>query len=150
VELAATRINRGIWYLVCTLPDILIDQLRVVEVKEGKAFPSTNFTKAWRAACVKAGFGKWRDEADHAKGYEGLIVHDLRRSAIKLLIDSGVRETVVMKISGHKTASVFRRYNIVTTDDILGAMQRVQGKKSEPASVTTSGIVEFAEKNSDT
>jgi hypothetical protein len=56
--------------------------------------------------------------------YEGLIVHDLRRTAIRNLVHSGNPEKLVMKISGHKTRSVFDRYHIVTSDDISAAMQR--------------------------
>lgn len=47
--------------------------------------------------------------------YTGRIFHDLRRSAVRDLIRSGVSQNVAMSISGHKTASMFARYNI--TDD---------------------------------
>ena len=43
------------------------------------------------------------------------------------LVRSGVSQQVAQSISGHKTASVFARYNIVSTDDCREAMQRVAG-----------------------
>jgi hypothetical protein len=55
--------------------------------------------------------------------YTGLIIHDLRRSAIKNLMKAGVNEKVAMKISGHNR---FDRYHIVDTEAVVDAMRRVQ------------------------
>ena len=54
------------------------------------------------------------------------MVHDLRRSAVRNLMNAGVQQAVAMKISGHRDASVFQRYNIVDVEQTTDAMQRVQ------------------------
>jgi hypothetical protein len=48
----------------------------------------------------------------------------LRRSAARNLLAAGVPETVIMKICGWKTRSVFIRYAIADTTDLTAAMQR--------------------------
>ena len=55
----------------------------------------------------------------------GRIVHDLRRSGIRNIVRAGVSETVAMKVSGHHTASRFRRYNITSDEDLRAVAQRM-------------------------
>jgi integrase len=74
--------------------------------------PIKSFRKAWKIATKKAGL-------------EGFLFHDLRRSAARNLVRAGVPRSIAMKITGHKTESVFERYNITDSRDIQTAGQAV-------------------------
>lgn len=125
---------------IIPLPDDLVKMLKQIDKKEGMVFDTTNLRKEWQKACVAAGLGTLIDvEGKSDPRYTGLIIHDLRRSAIKNLMKAGVNEKVAMKISGHKTRDVFDRYHIVDTEDVVEAMRRVQGTVQARKSIVSNG-----------
>jgi len=72
----------------------------------------------------------WENTVEALGGpYENLLVHDLRRSAVRNFTRSGVPEKIAMRISGHKSRSVFDRYNIVVETDLTNAMKSLQAKQ---------------------
>lgn len=110
--------------------------------RDGK--PIAEFRKSWQTACLLAGVGQWlckrcltpvaterrcaKCKAKLNRGqlkYDGRIFHDLRRSAARNLIRSGVSRSVAMKITGHLTEAMFERYNITDEADLREAMQKV-------------------------
>jgi len=112
------------------LPAVLVDILSHVERKTGRVFDDSNLRTEWARACSAVGLGARKKQKSKSGfiwyAYSGLIVHDLRRSAIRNLVRAGVPEKTAMAISGHKTRSVFDRYTIVSTEDLTSAMHRVE------------------------
>lgn len=69
-------------------------------------------------------YDAWRDACERA-GVPSLLFHDLRRSAVRNMERGGVPRKVAMAISGHKTESIYRRYDIVADRDLTDAAARM-------------------------
>ena len=96
--------------------------------------------KAWYDLCVRCGLGKLIPvEGKHKfHRYVGLNLHDFRRSAVRNLVRAGVSERVAMEISGHKTRSVFDRYDIVDERDLTRASQLLEAAAESDTKTDTS------------
>ena len=75
--------------------------------------PLVDFRGAWDSAVKRSGIGN-------------LKFHDLRRSGVRNLSRSGVPETVIMRITGHRTRAMFDRYNITSEADLADAASRIE------------------------
>jgi integrase len=92
--------------------------------REGK--PIWSYRTAWEGAVERAAHA----ERDGLRvlvrpQLAGRIVHDLRRTAVRNLERAGVPRSVAMKLTGHKTESVYRRYAIVAEADLREGVEKL-------------------------
>ena len=79
--------------------------------------PIKSFGKAFSTACREAGCPR-------------RFLHDFRRTAVRNLELAGVPRSVAMKLTGHKTESVYRRYAIADQRDLRVAVERLDALAS--------------------
>jgi len=88
--------------------------------------PIRDFRRTWRSACSRAahrGSGPVRQLVRPA--LLDRIVHDLRRTAVRNLVRAGVPEKTAMLLTGHKTRTVFDRYDIVNEADLRAGLAKL-------------------------
>ena len=89
--------------------------------------PIKSFRRGFKAACKQAPLGQMvKNEKTGQMKYDGILPHDMRRSAIRNFRKAGVSESDGMKISGHKTNSVYKRYDIIDEEDQRRTIENVQ------------------------
>lgn len=86
--------------------------------------PIKSFRSAWETACKAA-------------GCPGRIPHDFRPTAVRNLVRAGVPEKTAMQLTGHKTRSVFDRYDIISDRDLAEAVARLSAASRAKAAATS-------------
>jgi len=129
----------------------------------------TDYRKCWHSACVTNGLGAYfcrdcRDESgeylsqlDAEKTcprcgkkygktaepkYVGRLFHDFRRSAAHEMWKAGSSVEDCMKVTGHKTASMFKRYaDLFSTDEERARQLEVQNRRREWKKAQAANVV---------
>jgi integrase len=89
-------------------------------------FPLGNYRRLWYRACVKVGAGRWEETPKGRKRYVGILLRHCRHTAVRNMSDAGLEEKRIMEISGHRTRSMFDRYNIGREEDVTRARDAVE------------------------
>lgn len=116
-----------------------VTQLADYIFHRGDGLPILEFRKSWQTAAISADLGAMICPKCEAQGpkkycrkcrvdtnYVGSHFHDLRRTAARDLVRlPGVSQKMARAITGHKTDSMFDRYNIVSTEDTSQALEKL-------------------------
>jgi integrase len=92
-----------------------------LEREQGRLIPWVFHRRGKPIRCLH---GAWREACKRAR-VPGRFIHDLRRTAVRNFERAGVSRSVAMKLSGHKTESVYRRYAIVSESDLAEGVRKV-------------------------
>ena len=100
-----------------------------------------DFYAAWKSACRRAAVQR-KNALETVVRPELLerIPHDLRRTAVRNLERAGVSRSVAMKLTGHKTESVYRRYAIVAEADLREGVAKLAALHRAPSVAGNGGV----------
>jgi integrase len=141
LEVGSTKNKKGRTFPFSVLPELrdLLERQRTTTTaaehhlarkiphvfhRNGK--PIKDFYTAWDTACWKAGLATKDPETGNVIHNER-IPHDFRRTAVRNLVRRGVSDRVAMLLTGHKTPSVFGRYDIINERDLTEAVEKLAG-----------------------
>ena len=118
------------------LTERAVEALRLVprDLRSDYVFVNPRTGQRWKE--IRDQFAKACKEA----GVVGLWFHDTRRSFVTNARRRGVPESVVMRMSGHKTRAVFDRYNVIEAEDLKEAVRKIEnGLRQETRQVPKTG-----------
>jgi integrase len=103
------------------------EQARFLELSTGQSIPWVfhwNDRGSLKEIHPKVLYRRWK-EACRKAGVPTRIPHDFRRTAVRNLERAGVPRSVAMKLTGHKTEAVYRRYAIVCEADLTEGLKKL-------------------------
>ncbi len=101
-------------------------------------WPDCPYVFHWLKKPLGAHMKGWKEACDRAK-LPSLKFHDLRRSAVRNMERAGIPRNIAMGITGHRTESVYRRYDIVSDRDLKQAATKLEGYLGSQRTETEDG-----------
>ena len=83
-------------------------------------------------------------------GIKDFRFHDLRHTFVSNARKAGVDRTVIMKLTGHKTLSMFTRYNTVDQADAKDAMEKLDSLYSKEEQPSAAIVLQAQKKGENT
>ena len=111
------------------MPQELFEVMRRQRLLRDEHHPDCRFVFFYRGEQIKDFYAAWR-AATRKAGMAGKIFYDLRRTAVRNMVRRGIPDAVAMRISGHKTRSVFERYNLVNQADLKSAAAKMSAPRT--------------------
>jgi integrase len=103
-------------------------------IMHGQVCQIKHFHKAWKGAAKRAGF-------------PNALFHDLRRCGVTSLMRAGTPAHVAMRISGHKSDAMLRRYDLFNDEDIRKALEQTDAYRAGlPSEVPVSNVIAMGQK----
>ncbi len=122
-----TKNDEGRTFPMSALPDLerlargQLEHTRKLEHETGEIIPWVFHRNGSRIRSMRTA---WNNACSMA-GLEAAWFHDLRRTAVRNLEKAGVSRSVAMKLTGHKTESVYRRYAIADQTALEEGVQKL-------------------------
>ena len=133
LEPGTTKNDEGRVFPFGVLPELAIllraqwEQALSLELATGQSVPWVfhwNDRGTLKEIHPKALYHRWK-VACRLAGVPTRIPHDFRRTAVRNLERAGVPRSVAMKLTGHKTEAVYRRYAIVSEADLTEGLKKL-------------------------
>src|ERR1044072_6364951 len=125
--------RRRAWFPFGVLPELANllrarwEQALSLELATGQSIPLLfhwNDRGTLKEIHPKALYHRWK-RACRLAGVPTRIPHDFRRTAVRNLERAGVPRSVAMKLTGHKTEAVYRRYAIACEADLTEGLKKL-------------------------
>ena len=127
LEPGTTKNGKGRIFPFSVLPELaaMLERqrcrTRVLETSRHQTIPWVFHRQGNR---IKDFRGAWSKAVKAAK-ISSKIPHDFRRTAVRNLERAGVPRSVAMRLVGHMTESIYRRYAIVAKQDLIDGLKRL-------------------------
>jgi len=127
LEPGTTKNSEGRTFPFSALPalaTLIYGQREKTDQLEKELQISIPFVVHRRGKAIKDLYKKWREACKQAKVPDRLI-HDLQGTAVRNLERAGVPRSVAMRLTGHRTESIYRRYAIVSHSDLSSGVEKL-------------------------